>query len=162
MTTLDFIRTAVIPAAMKMLPPRLDSFEARVMLVAMGLQESDFVHRRQIGGPARGFWGFESGGGVHGVLTHPATKPLLAPVLASLQYQPGECYHALEHNDTLAAVFARLLLYSDPHALPETEPEAWAYYLRTWRPGAAKDHRARETRDRWTRNYAQAWALEAA
>ena len=28
------------------------------MLLAIGLQESRFVHRRQIGGPACGFWQF--------------------------------------------------------------------------------------------------------
>jgi hypothetical protein len=154
-TTLDFIRSAVIPAAMKLLPPRLDSFEARVLLVAIGLQESRFTHRKQIGGPARGFWQFESAGGVQGVLTHHATKPLITPVLHALRYSPGECYYAIEHNDTLAAVFARLLLFSDPKGLPEDAADAWEMYLDTWRPG--EPHR-----ETWDAFYAQAWALEAA
>lgn len=155
MSALPFIRAAVIPAAMKMLPAKLDSFEARVMLVAIGLQESRFEHRRQINGPARGFWQFESGGGVNGVLTHRATRPLILPVLDALQYEPSECYHAIEHNDTLAAVFARLNLYWHPDAIPETAEEAWLMYMETWRPG--KPHRSS-----WDAFYAQAWALEAA
>lgn len=156
MTTLDFIRASVIPAAMKLLPARLDSFEARVHMVAIGLQESRFAHRLQAGGgPARGFWQFESGGGVRGVLSHAATKPLIEPVLKVLQYKPHECYYAIEHNDTLAAVFARLLLFSHPKPLPEGSEDAWRYYLDTWRPG--KPHP-----ETWAAFYAQAWALEAA
>jgi hypothetical protein len=153
--TVDYIRSAVIPAALKFLPPRLDSFEARAMLVAIGLQESRFEHRRQIQGPARGFWQFESAGGVYGVLTHPATKPLITPVLHALRYSPNECYYAIEHNDTLAAVFARLLLFSHPKALPDNASDAWRYYLDTWRPG-------RPHPETWPPFFAEAWALEAA
>lgn len=162
MTTLDFIRAAVVPAAMKLLPAKLDSFESRVMLVAIGLQESRFEHRRQLVGPerkpigpARGYWQFESGGGVQGVLTHPATKPLITPVLETLRYAPGDCYYAIEHNDTLACVFARLLLWSHPRPIPEREGEAWGYYLDTWRPG--KPHP-----ETWPAFYDMAWKLEAA
>jgi hypothetical protein len=153
--TLAYIRTAVIPAALKFLPAKLDSFEARALLVAIGMQESRFLHRRQVGGPARGFWQFENGGGVHGVLTHAATKPLITPVLDALQYQPGDCYYAIEHNDTLAAVFARLLLFSHPKPLPDEASAAWRYYLDIWRPG--KPHA-----ETWAPFFAEAWALEAA
>jgi len=40
-------------------------------------------------------------------------------------------------NDTLAACMARLLLYTDPRALPATgeQDAAWEYYIRNWRPG---------------------------
>ena len=40
------------------------STAADVLLLAIGLQESRFEHRQQIGGPARSFWQFERGGGV--------------------------------------------------------------------------------------------------
>ena len=44
---------------------------------------------------------------------------------------------ALETNDVLAGVFARLLLWTDAKPLPAIGDEqgAWAYYLRNWRPG---------------------------
>lgn len=151
--TLGFIERAVFPAALGLLPPHMDTRDARVMLSAIGMQESRFRHRRQIGGPARGFWQFESGGGVHGVLTHHATKPLITPALEVLRYQPGDCYHAIEHNDVLACVFARLLLWSHPRPLPRDAGEAWQYYLDTWRPG--KPHRGT-----WDAFYAT--AMEAA
>lgn len=137
MSTRAYIERSILPAAFALLPPRLDSPEARVEMIAIGLQESRFEHRRQIRGPAHGFWQFESGGGVRGVLTHHASKPLITPVLAALQYQPSDCYFALIDNDVLAAVFARLLLWTHPAPLPALGDAdgAWRYYLECWRPG---------------------------
>lgn len=48
----------------------MDSAAARCQMLAIGLQESRLQHRRQNGGPARGFWQFEKGGGVKGILFH--------------------------------------------------------------------------------------------
>ena len=47
-------------------------------------------------------------------------------------------YNALEHDDVLAMGFGRLLLWTDPKALPGLNDVdgAWQLYLRTWRPGA--------------------------
>ena len=46
-----------------------------------------------------------------------------------------------QHDDALAAVAARLLLFTDPKKLPELSDAAgaWNLYVRTWRPG--KPHR---------------------
>lgn len=140
METRAYIESVVMPAALGMLPPAMDTREARVMLVTIGLQESRFKHRRQVNGPAHGFWQFESAGGVHGVLTHHATKPFILPVLGTLGYLPSDCYYAIRDNDVLACVFARLLLFSHPKPLPREAASAWGYYLDTWRPG--KPHRA--------------------
>ena len=52
----QYIRDVVIPAALHMLPGHMDSPEARAMLLAIGLQESKLTYRRQVGGPAHGFW----------------------------------------------------------------------------------------------------------
>ena len=68
MNLVEVLRTNVLPG-MALLPDRMDTPEARVMMLAIGLQESRFVHRRQIKGPARGFWQFEQGGGVIGVVS---------------------------------------------------------------------------------------------
>lgn len=116
-----------------------DTPEARVMLLSIGLQESRFLHRKQIGGPARGFWQFEQGGGLVGVLSLAVTKKKARALCDAREVSPvaADVYYRLEHDDVLAAGFARLLLLTDPRPLPQLGDEqgAWAYYLRNWRPG---------------------------
>lgn len=136
---LSEIDKAAINPALALLPANMDSPAARVMLLAIGLQESRFVHRRQIGGPARGFWQFEKGGGVRGVLMHASTREQ-AQLVCKARGVPATAdavYEALDKDDVLAAAFARLLLWSDPKALPpiDAEAAAWSLYQRTWRPG---------------------------
>ena len=168
MVNLDTINETVIGPGMALLPSRMGSDRARVQLLAIGLQESRFEHRRQIGGPARGFWQFERGGGVQGVLSHPASKALAIEACIArgidakarlgkadwLTTTAQAVYGRLEHDDLLACAFARLLLWTDPQPLPALgySAAAWQYYLRTWRPG--KPHR-----ETWDRLYRQ--ALEA-
>jgi len=137
--TLQEIATKSIPAAYRLLPAGMDSRNATVILLAIGLQESRFIHRLQIGGPARGFWQFERGGGVRGVLRHWATRAATIKVCAARQCAllPNAVYLQIAEDDVLAAAFARLLLYSDPAELPAfgDAEGAWALYVRTWRPG---------------------------
>ena len=47
---------------------RVDSPEAEVLLLAIATQESALRHRTQVGGPARGYWQFERGGGLAGIM----------------------------------------------------------------------------------------------
>lgn len=111
---------------------------AERMLLAIALQETALAARRQGGnGPAMGFWQFERLGGVAGVLSHLATKKAAAAVCEALVVPADKdaVWAALQHNDTLACAFARLLLWTDPKALPSTADEGWACYLRLWRPG---------------------------
>ena len=134
----QIIESAINPA-LALLPAAMDTPQARCMLLAIGLQESRFTHRRQIGGPARGFWQFEKGGGVRGVLTHASTREQ-AQLVSKARGVPATAdavYDALDKDDVLAAAFARLLLWSDPKALPALgdADASWALYLRTWRPG---------------------------
>ncbi|MFY2599299.1 hypothetical protein ACOTHJ_33095 [Achromobacter xylosoxidans] len=158
--TLDTIVADAITPALALLPAAMDTRAARVMLLAIGLQESRFTHRRQIGGPARGFWQFEKGtrasrGGVWGVYLHAASKDRLAALCKarSVACDPDAIYAALEYDDVLAAGVARLLLWTDPKALPAVgdADAAWALYLRTWRPGKPKP-------DSWPDLYRQAAA----
>lgn len=145
------IRRYLLPAAYEVLPAPLHSAKATRLLVAIGWQESRFLHRRQIGGPARGFWQFETAG-VGGVLAHPSSRDLIRAALQALQYTnpptPYGCHQAIEHNDVLAATFARLLVWTSPLPLPETAEDGWRLYLSTWRPG--KPHP-----ETWT----QAWQI---
>lgn len=123
--------------------PRM-SDQARRLLLCIALQESgpQLNSRYQNSpaaspGPARGWWQFEQGGGVTGVLNHSASKSLASRAcdLCFILAQPSSVWRALEGHDTLAVVFARLLLWTDPKPLPTTEVEGWDCYLRVWRPG---------------------------
>lgn len=130
--------------------------KARVMLLAIPGQESGWRHREQVGGPAHGLYQFERGGGVRGVLTHRLSSPVARDVCNALLVYPSETpvYDALVNNDALACAFARLLLWTDPRALPDVGDQdgAWALYNRTWRPG--KPHP-----DRWGANYSAAVSI---
>lgn len=152
-----------INCALCALPDRMDTPEARVMLIAIGLQESRFQHRRQLvgspprpTGPATGFWQFERGGGIVGVLQHGASRDHARTLCAARGVEPvsQSVWQALQHDDVLAAGFARLLLWTDPFSLPKLGDVngAWDLYIRTWRPG--KPHRST-----WGAFYAQALGL---
>jgi hypothetical protein len=110
------------------------------MLLAIAGQESGWTHRVQVGGPAHSFWQFEEGGGVRGVLSHPATKDKIKSVCAELGVpcEADAVYQAMINNDVLAACMARLLLFTDPAPLPAVGAwhDGWDYYQRNWRPGA--------------------------
>jgi len=153
----------VMEPALDLLPARMGSIGARVMLLAIALQESGLAHRWQVvdlsrpwvKGPARGLLQFERGGGVKGVLTHPASRDYAADVCLArgVVAAPAQVYDALDEDDVLAVALGRLLLWTDPRALPGVGDAlgAWALYLRVWRPG--KPHV-----DRWSDNYKAACA----
>jgi hypothetical protein len=152
---LNVISVSTIGPALALLPPYMSTPAAHILLLAIGLQESRFQHRRQIGGPARGFWQFEQGGGVRGVLAHSSSRDDARQLCFArgVSATSDSVYTTLETDDVLAAGFARLLLWTDPMRLPKTGDAdgAWALYLRTWRPG--KPHR-----HTWPALYARAMA----
>lgn len=152
MTPAVFIRVALDPA-LSLLPAQMDSAAARALTLAIAMQESGLRHRRQIGGPARGYAMFERAG-VAGVLTHPATAELSRGLCAALDIKPTiqAVYEAIECADVLAVGFARLLLWTDAAPLPSADDTqmAWRYYQRTWRPG-------RPRLGTWPANYATGW-----
>jgi hypothetical protein len=129
---------------------------ARVLVMAIAGQESEWEARKQYGGPARSFWQFEQGGGVHGVLTHPASSLYIKLVCDELYIECTEStvFEAMAWNDRLATAMARLLLYTDPGYLPlvGSVDQAWDYYERNWRPGAPRP-------EVWPDRYATSRAL---
>ncbi|SUA63194.1 Uncharacterised protein [Oligella urethralis] len=136
------VNDTIITPAMKYLPPKMDSKKARAMMIAIALQESRMIHTRQIRGPARGYWQFESGGGLRGIMNHRASAPYLRGIVQSfnLPWERSALFNAIEHMQVFAAICARLLLWTDPRPLPASDAEqAWQYYMRVWRPG--KPHR---------------------
>lgn len=133
-----WVLSYAIEPALAELPAMPSPRWARVILLAIAGVESGCLCRRQLGGgPARGLWQFERDGGVAGVLQHPATASHAAAALRRRQIPvaSGEAWRALERDDVLAAIFARLLLLTDPAALPSGPDAGRACYLRTWRPG---------------------------
>lgn len=142
--TLPEVALLSVKAGLERLPAAMDSSRARLMLYAIGMQESRFMHRRQIVGgapvgPAKGFWQFERGGGCAGVVNHQASRFWMHDVCTKrgVAFSPSALWNAIEFDDTLAAVAARLLLFTDPNPLPEVGDVngAWDYYMRVWRPG---------------------------
>lgn len=139
MADLQKILSSTIEPALALLPARMANDKARVMMLAIGLQESRFEHTHQIGGPAHSWWQFESGGGVKGVMNH-ASSYVHAMVLCEecgVAFKRADVFNAMEHDQVLAAGMARLLLWTDPRPMPTIGDSAgaWAYYLRNWRPG---------------------------
>lgn len=167
------VRNGPLAEALLLLPAKMTSQQAEVMLLAIGLQESRFEHRRQLVGrppkpvgPAKSFWQGEQGGGmVTGLLRYHDDKVrdivhgLCA--LRGVAPEPRPVWDAIEHDDVLAAGLARLLLYTDPAKLPKLGDEdgAWQLYLRTWRPGAytkGSHDKQKELRRKWGLNYVEA------
>ncbi len=154
-----------IQKALDILPRQMNTREAWAMLLAIGLQESRFEARRQLikqkdgsltpTGPAKGYWQFERGGGVAGVLRHSASRYWVHLLCRTRGVEPTSLaiWNAIETDDVLAAGIARLLLFTDPKRLPAIGDSAgaWDLYMRTWRPG--KPHEST-----WPRLYGQAVA----
>lgn len=144
---------AAIEVAFQLLPVKMDSPLARVNLAAIGFQESGYQVRIQYGnGPARSYWQFENGrlAGINGVLTHQASAKLAVAVCKARGVEPERMavWKAMETDDVLGAAFARLLMYTDPFALPDNSADAWEMYAkRLWRPG--KPHP-----DKWPQSWA--------
>jgi hypothetical protein len=142
--TLDQVVSVILEPALAHLPLAMDTPRARCMLLAIGLQESSFLHRWQVlngggKGPARSFWQFERGGGVKGVMEHPSTAGLIHRICAErdVPFNSLSVWTRMETDDILGAIMARLLLWTDPKPLPAlNDPKSsWLYYLRNWRPG---------------------------
>ena len=121
--------------------------EAERFLVAIAGQESDWTHRYQHSpraqpGPARGWWQFEQIG-VAGVLRHRSSGDLARRVLDRHHIVPHKAaaWRALECNDMFAVQIARLLIRTEPRALPVDADEGWRQYLNLWRPGRPRQER---------------------
>ncbi len=137
MTPVNFLRWGLEPA-LSILPPKMNTPEAKALCIAIALQESRLTNRRQIKGPAKSYAMFEMNG-IFGVLKHPASRPHAYRLCTALDLSivPEAVHEAIEHNDILCAGFTRLLLYTLPAEIPGRNgaPAAWLMYLSAWRPG---------------------------
>lgn len=138
----------VLTPMYKILGSKYESKLATLMLLSIGLQESKFQSRQQIiskngklvpEGPAVSFWQFEKGGGVKGVMTHIVSQGACRALCKArgVAFDAGAIWEAMKSDDILGAGMARLLLYTDPFALPKVDDDAsaWELYVRVWRPG---------------------------
>lgn len=156
---LEQITRDVINPAYALLPSTWDTPSARIIQLAIGLQESKLCDRCQVlqgggRGPAHGLWQMERAGGVLGVLTHPASRKYAPLVCSARGVSPDSAavWDAIERDDVLAAAFARLLMFTDPFALPGPDDVqgSWRMYaIRLWRPGKPKP-------DTWVANHDRA------
>ena len=154
------LKTAISPALDELAALGIPSSkDAARFLLAIALQESGLIHRRQVvaggaeAGPAASWWQFEQGGGCRGVLTHPSAAPRMTKLCDaySVQATPAALWEAMRFQDIVAAAAARLLVFTLPSALPVTEADGWAQYLAAWRPGKPRPAE-------WSKN----WALASA
>jgi hypothetical protein len=150
-------RLLCVEPGLILLPDYMTTNEARVLLLAIAGQESNWAARAQVmidgSEPAAlGYWQFQQDG-VAGVATGVVSGPLLQSVTAILNIQT-DVWAALQYNDPLACVVARLCLWNDPLRLPAVGDAAgaWAYYARNWRPG-------KPDQTRWGTAYATAVAI---
>ncbi|MGO1000742.1 hypothetical protein [Lysobacter sp. CA196] len=162
------VREVIVPALARF-PASWSTRDAIVLLVAIAIQETQLATRRQgtplKPGPARGLWQFEVAG-ASGVLQHPETHAQAQALCrqAGIHASAGAVHRRVEVDDLFACQFARLLLRTDPSPLPyahlSAEAAAFAYYLRNWRPGAARTAKGRA---KCAKRFTEAWrlALEA-
>jgi hypothetical protein len=138
-TPLDALTQVIAPALTHLLPVTFDGPQARVLLLAIALQESGLRTRAQAaGGPARSLWQIEPNG-CSAVLANPASKSQAAVVCSLRGITPDSVnvYAAVTNDDVLACALARLILWCDPEPLPLVGDieGSWLYYGRNWRPG---------------------------
>lgn len=157
MTAAEFAKTIMIPgldflaATVGMRPPNRD--EAKVLLLAIAGQESDWQNIPQGGGgPGRGPWQFEPET-CKELMFNPASATFYTAVCMATNTVPSRTYDAILGSPDLAVALARLNLWCDPEPLPAigAEQAAWVAYLRIWRPGKPRPHD-------WPANYSAAMA----
>lgn len=157
MSPLRLLNLAIVPALAELARCGIpDTVDARRFLLAIALQESGLAHRRQVltggveSGPAASFWQFEQGGGCKGVLDHYLVAPTMRQLCVDFNVAttPAGLWEAMRYNDIVAAIAARLLIYTLPSSLPTTADAGWAQYIAAWRPG--KPH---------PQTWAGAWSL---
>lgn len=165
MTGAEFIAKVLNPGAsfLEAMTGTTSPPAAKRWLLAVAMQESELVHRFQVlnnggAGPARGWWQFEQGGGIAGVLRHATSRPRIMVCCDAMgvRAEAPALWRAVEGNDLLAYACARLLLLTDRGPIPEDRDEAWHLYAEVlWKPG--KPHR-----EKWPANWAKAGAALAA
>ena len=154
MSPRNFLVRAIEPG-LALVPGYMVSDAARVLLMAIAGQESGLSARAQVDGSALGYWQFEQSGLADVRMRAPSVMESVCSTL-DIPDSTG-IWAALQWNDALACVVARLCLWLDPAPLPVIGDAsgAWDYYVRNWRPG-------KPGTDRWASAYTTAVAAVGA
>lgn len=131
-----------------LLAPRWDTIDSQALLLVIAHHESGLTHRHQINGPAVGWWQFEKGGGTKQIFSTALGRRALSDFHIPLDLDSAHL--AVEYNDTIAFVYARLLLFSDPFAIPPydgSKNDLFQYYDHLWRPGKPRENSFYESVD---------------
>jgi len=135
----ETVLAKVIAPALALLPPPMDTPEARVLMLAFGAQESGYRTRQQQGGPAHGLWQCERPI-MQLLLDNRASQVPVRNLCSARAVAPvaSDMYFAVATDDVFAAGIARLALWCDPHPLPALGDvdAAFGTYIRVWGPGA--------------------------
>jgi hypothetical protein len=154
MTPDTYISVGIDPA-LKLLPSRFDTRNARAMMMAIAWQESELKERTQLErGPARGYPQFELSGLI-GVLKHQATAPAAAAFIHELDYSdlnPTQLHAVMQWDTVLMAGMTRLNLWWHTASLPNQDQraEGWSYYMFCWRPGRPRP-------EHWPESWTVGW-----
>lgn len=144
MSPIRLLNLGIIPALAALEQHGIpDTSDARRFVLAIALQESSLAHRRQVAaggaetGPAASFWQFEPTGGCKGVLSHPAVAQHMRSLCVDFNIDPTPqgLWEAMRYHDIIAAIAARLLIYTLPSKIAVTADEGWKQYTSAWRPG---------------------------
>lgn len=130
----------VIVPALALLPPHMDSQQARVLVLTFGAQETGYRARQQDGGgPGRGFWQDEPPI-LQALLDNQSSEVPVRNLCSARAVAPvaSDMYWAVATDDVFAAGIARLDLWCDAAPLPSLGDVDGAFetYVRVWGPGA--------------------------
>jgi hypothetical protein len=151
-----FLDITILPVLTAMGEDRIE--DRAVLLLAIALQESDLVYRRQKhSGPARSFWQIEPPTACDCCERYEPSQLLRMDLFTTWPgIVPVDFYNSLEYNDNLACAVAAGLLYLCPMLLPilGQQEVSWHYYLKAWRPGKPRPyawpHNYRRAMEAWT------------
>lgn len=157
--TIEKYDSTIFPA-LQILPEKMRAAKAVIQIAATAMQESNFIHLVQIGGPAVSWWQFE-----------PIAILDVLQRTTSARYAREACNHygvtlsgdlnkdtrklydlfKLQEYQQLACVFTRLNYWNSPISIPEigNVNPAYLFYKRVWRPGRPRP-------ERWPKAYSLA------
>lgn len=142
MQALTFYQQIQHPA--EMLYPAPVFLPTSLLLLTIAGVETAWGARVQVpGGQARGFWQCQKDGAIANAM---ARRLLTCRRVCDTLCVPCDIdtiFEAIAWNDALAFAIARVALDCDPNPIPSIgdAQNAWATYLRVWRPGKPSEDR---------------------
>ena len=89
------------------------------LVAGIGMVESGYRTRKQIGGPALGYWQMEPATEQDCWVNFLDYRPLLAGLVRKIAYPSQPQHQLLLTNDAYAAAMCRIRLYRSPNPLPD-------------------------------------------